>query len=151
MRSISRDIGRAPAIPNNKPWTGLTLTATRSAAETRRLHQGRSRHSQPRLALTPAGTARLEEADPLKKPTSAAACPVGLAGGQFRYVTKYARVAISLRSASLLQAGAATVAWRGARPFEGRPGASRLFGDRCRTVWPRVGFTPIRSATPSPL
>jgi hypothetical protein len=46
-------------------------------------------------------------------------------------------VAISPRSGLLPPAGAATAAWRDARPFEGRPGASRLFGGRRRAVCPR--------------
>jgi uncharacterized protein len=35
------------------------------------------------------------------------------------------------------QAGAVVAAWRGARPFDGRPGASRLFGGRRRATSPR--------------
>lgn len=35
------------------------------------------------------------------------------------------------------QAGASAAPWRGARPFDGRPGASRLFGGRCRAMCPR--------------
>jgi hypothetical protein len=34
------------------------------------------------------------------------------------------------------QAGAAAAVRRGARPFDGRPGASRLFGGRCRATCP---------------
>jgi hypothetical protein len=54
------------------------------------------------------------------------------------------------RSGSLPQAGAATTAWRGARPFEGRPGASRLFGGRRRAACPRceVGFLRDREIYP---
>src|SRR5215469_14258984 len=55
-----------------------------------------------------------------------------LVGRQFRYVTEY-----KCNTVWLLQASAATTAWRGARPFDGRPGASRLFGGRRRAVWPR--------------
>jgi hypothetical protein len=35
------------------------------------------------------------------------------------------------------QAGTAAAAWRGGRPFDGSPGASRLFGGRCRAECPR--------------
>src|SRR6202023_2136271 len=50
---------------------------------------------------------------------------------------KRAAVAISPRSGSLPQAAAAAARWRGGRPFDGRPGASRLFGGRCRAKCPR--------------
>jgi hypothetical protein len=37
------------------------------------------------------------------------------------------------------QATAAAAPRRDARPFDGRPGASRLLGGRCRAAWPRYG------------
>jgi hypothetical protein len=58
-----------------------------------------------------------------------------LGGGPLRNETIQA-VAISRRSGLLPQAGAARAAWRGARPFEARPGASRLLGGRRRAVCP---------------
>ena len=42
----------------------------------------------------------------------------------------------SIRIAVSYQAAAAAARWRGARPFDGRPGASRLFGGRCRAMAP---------------
>jgi hypothetical protein len=50
---------------------------------------------------------------------------------QFRYVTQYKG------GSGGDQAGAAAAPWRGARPFDGRPGASRLFGGRRRATCPR--------------
>jgi hypothetical protein len=65
-----------------------------------------------------------------------------LSGWHLRYVPEYkggSRVAISPHPVrySLAQAAAAAAPRRGARPFEGRPGASRLFGGRCRATCPR--------------
>ena len=37
----------------------------------------------------------------------------------------------------LPQAAVTAAPWRGARPFDGKPGASRLFGGRCRAAFPR--------------
>jgi hypothetical protein len=71
------------------------------------------------------------------KPMLVKGALVAQLGGQFRYVTKTQAVTTGPRSGSLPQAGATTTAWRGARPFDGRPGASRLFGGRRRAVWPR--------------
>jgi hypothetical protein len=38
---------------------------------------------------------------------------------------------------SAVSAADAAARWRGARPFDGRPGASRLLGGRCRATCPR--------------
>jgi hypothetical protein len=63
----------------------------------------------------------------------------GFGGWQFRYVTNYkgAAVRVARHPGPLPQAGAAAAPWRGARPLDGRPGASRLFGGRCRATCPR--------------
>ena len=54
----------------------------------------------------------------------------GLEGGEHD-------VSVGQVGKGLPQAGAAADALRGARPFDGRPGASRLFGGRCRATCPR--------------
>jgi hypothetical protein len=69
--------------------------------------------------------------DPSKTHLSHGAIVAGSAGCQFRYVTEYKG------GSGGDQAGAAAAAWRGARPFDGRPGASRLFGGRRRAPCPR--------------
>jgi len=68
--------------------------------------------------------------DPSKTYPDHGAMVAGLAG-QFRYVTKYKG------GSGGDQAGTTAAPWRGARPFDGRPGASRLFGGRCRATCPR--------------
>jgi hypothetical protein len=98
-----------------------------------------SRHSA--VAKTTTFKHRGRSPDPLKTHPGQGVMVVGLAGRQFRYVTKYKgrqRRRVARHPGPLPQAGAAAAApWRGARPFDGRPGASRLFGGRCRAACPR--------------
>jgi hypothetical protein len=67
-----------------------------------------------------------------EKPTSPRRDGSRLGRRQFRYVTKYKG-----GSGAGDQAAVAAAPWRGARPFDGRPGASRLFGGRRRATCPR--------------
>jgi hypothetical protein len=74
--------------------------------------------------------------DPSK--THPARAMVARLAGQIRYVTKYNG------GSGGDQAGNTAAPWRGARPFDGRPGASRLLGGRCRAMCPRcrrAGYT----------
>ena len=66
-----------------------------------------------------------------QKPTLATARWWPVWQGQFRYVTKYKG------GSGGDQAGTTAAPWRGARPVDGKPGASRLFGGRCRATCPR--------------
>src|SRR5271170_3662625 len=58
-------------------------------------------------------------------------------GAREAVLTAVSTTSASARSGRAPQAGAAAAAPRGARPFDGRPGASRLFGGLCRATCPR--------------
>jgi len=61
-----------------------------------------------------------------------------LGGWHFPSVTEYKEAAVAISPPSgLPRAAAAAAPWRGARPFDGKPGASRLFGGRGRATCPR--------------
>src|SRR5208282_258011 len=52
-------------------------------------------------------------------------------------ITEYKGAAVAISPSSGL-ARAAAAPWRGARPFDGKPGASRLFGGRRRATCPAL-------------
>jgi hypothetical protein len=78
--------------------------------------------------------------DPSKTHPGHGAMVTVLAGGNSVTVTKDSGDSggqSALHPGALPQAAAAGAPWRGARPFDGRPGASRLFGGRRRAACPR--------------